>query len=247
MQIEGSEMQVTETSNKVDNSGERWIVKHRATVVWMKRERKIQFFILEAEARTWWLTGWWDVRWEKNSRMIYSQVIFILYDYHLQQDNGNSYLISHLHSSEYVKWTGVKIQLMLEPGNQRKYKNIFWNNIKKPTIVILYSLSLLSLLIFSLFWFLFLTLVSLLKYNSPLRLYPLLDITWSCSSSLPTVLKKVVYTDCFLRSSIHYNLNSELLFIFIASIYSVFSGSASANFTRILSLNVHTTQKGKYY
>lgn len=62
------------------------------------------FYFGSRTNRTWLLTGWLDVRSEKNSRMIYSQVILVLvWLYYLQQDNGNSYLVSHLHSSQYVK------------------------------------------------------------------------------------------------------------------------------------------------
>jgi len=86
--------------------------------------------------------------------------ILVWHDYHLPQEKDNFYWVSHLHSLD--KQIKVQTELMLEPGNQREYKKIFWNNIKEPTMFMLHSLSPLSLVISSLFWSLFLTLVSLL-------------------------------------------------------------------------------------
>lgn len=101
---------------------------------------------------------------------------------------------------EESEWE-VQTQLMLELGNQRGFKKIFWKNMKEPPVFILHSLSPLSLVKSSPVWCCFLTLVYLLKYNSLLRSCLLLDTTWSRSSSHSFALpKKVVYMDGFIFS-----------------------------------------------
>lgn len=107
----------------------------------------------------------------------------------------------------------------------------------------LHSLSPLSLVISSLFRSLFLTPVSLLTENSPLRSYLLLDTTGSCFSSSSSV-----YTDYFTFSPHpHCYLNSWNSFTFSKLPFTQCLWKQSLlTLTCILSFDVHTIPRSEY-